>query len=41
MAALDTTVPLRGLAPGPHVLTVTTRVGNGKPASREVPFQIK
>jgi VWFA-related protein len=40
-AALDTTVPLSTLAPGPHVLTITTRVGNGKPVRREVPFQVR
>ncbi len=40
-AALDTVVSLAGLAPGPHVLSVSARVGRGTPVRREIPFVIR
>jgi len=39
--ALDTEVPLAGLAPGHYVLHVETRLAKGKPAIREVPFEVR
>ena len=40
-AALDTTVPLSTLSPGPHVLSVTAHVGRDKPVRREIPFVVR
>ena len=40
-ATLDTTVPLSKLSPGPHVLTVSARIGRDKPVLREIPFVVK
>jgi VWFA-related protein len=40
-AAIDTTLPLAGLAPGSYVLEVQARLANGQTAKRSVAFEIK
>jgi hypothetical protein len=39
-ATIDRVVPLAGLAPGDHVLTVTATLPGGKPVTRTVGFQV-
>jgi VWFA-related protein len=39
-AAIDTVVPLAGLAPGSYVLRVEARLPKAKPVLREIPFEI-
>ena len=40
-AALDATVSLAALSPGPHVLSVTAQIGRDKPVRREIPFVVR
>ena len=40
-AVVDTVLPLADLAPGSYVLRVEARLPRGKPASREIPIEIK
>jgi VWFA-related protein len=40
-AVIDTVVPLADLAPGSYVLRVEARLPKGKPASREIPLEIR
>ena len=40
-AALDSTLPLKDLATGPHVLEVAARLANGQTARREIPFDVR
>lgn len=40
-AAIDRTIPLRGLAPGAYVLRLTARRATGEPVVRQVPFVIQ
>jgi hypothetical protein len=40
-AVLDTEVPLAAFAPGAYVLRIEARTAKGKPAVREVPFEVR
>jgi hypothetical protein len=40
-AVFDTELPLAGLTPGSYVLRIEARLPKGKPAHRELPFNIK
>jgi hypothetical protein len=40
-ATLDTTVPLSGLAPGPHGLEITAHLANGQAVTRSLGFEVR